>query len=199
MRRLMSLASVLLLTGCLFLSPKTPIAKMAEKYTVITGVLVAPAELKNGQKRLIIYFNEQPETTEKDQSTVMKDANGDAAVDTEGKIVPAPTTPKVADKNVLMCVAENTENKQVLINLRAYLNDSKAQGKTIFIYGTPVEGSWQEYISGVYCSITAIGFYVPTTGNYTYVLTEYGNGVFDNFSWTEFIKKLGTKAIEKAI
>ena len=196
---IMTLLVLVLSYGCTIFSPKTPIAKMAEKYTVITGVLVAPAELKNGQKRLIVYFNEQAEPTPEDKSKIMRDANGDIATDTQGKVVPAPETPKVADKNVLMCVAENQENKQVLINLRAYLNDPKAAGKTIFIYGTPVEGSWQEYISGVYCSITAIGFYVPTTGNYTYVLTEYGNGVFDNFSWTEFIKKLGSKAIDKAI
>ena len=189
------------MTGCALIYPKNRVATMAEKYTVITGVLVAPAELKNGQQRLIVYFNEQKEDESvDDKSKIMRDANGEIVVDTDGKVVRAPETPKVADKNVLMCVTENAQNKRVLINLRAYLNDAKAQGKTIFIYGTLLpDGNWKEYLSGVHCTITAIGFYVPTTGSYTYVMTEFGNGVWDNFSWTEFLKKIGSKAIDKAI
>lgn len=193
------LLSISFISGCAYFAPKTPIAKVAEKYTVITGVLVAPAELKNSNHRLIVYFNQQAEVTEKDDSKIMRDANGEIVVDTEGKVVRAPETPKAADKNVLMCVASNESNKQVLVNVREYLNDPKAQGKTIFIYGTPVNGAWQEYLSGVYCNITAIGFYVPTTGGYTYVMTEFGDGVWDNFSWTEFLKKVGSKAVDKAI
>ena len=190
---------VILFTGCALLPPKNRVATMAEEYSVITGVLVAPAELKNGQQRLIVYFNEQTEKVE-EKTEVMRDANGEVVTDTDGEVVAAPNTPNVADKNVLMCVTENAQNKRVLINLRAYLNDPKAQGKTIFIYGTLLpEGNWKEYLSGVHCTITAIGFYVPTTGSYTYVMTEFGNGVWDNFSWTEFIKKIGSKAIDKAI
>ena len=187
------------LSGCAFFTPKTPIAKVAEKYTVVTGVLVAPAELKNGNHRLIVYFNEQAETTDEDKSKIMRDANGEIVVDTEGKVVRTPETPSAAKKNVLMCVASNESNKEVLVNVREYLNDPKAQGKTIFIYGKTVNGAWQEYLSGVYCYITAIGFYVPTTGGYTYVTTEYGDGAFDNFSWTEFVKKIGSKAVDKAL
>lgn len=193
------LLSAYVFTGCTLFTPKTPIAKVAEKYTVVTGVLVAPAELKNGNHRLIIYFNEQPEPSKEEQSKIMRDANGEVVVDTEGKVVRAPDAPSASKKNVLMCVASNESNKQVLINVREYLNDPKAQGKTIFIYGKPVAGAWQEYLSGVYCSITAIGFYVPTTGGYTYVMTEFGDGVWDNFSWTEFLKKIGSKAVDKAI
>ena len=186
-------------SGCAWFTPKNKVASMAEKYTVITGVLVAPAELKNGQQRLIVYFNEQKETIE-DKSKIMRDANGEIVVDTDGKVVRAPETPRVADKNVLMCVTENDQNKRVLINLRAYLNDPKAQGQTIFIYGTLLpDGNWKEYLTGVHCTIAAIGFYVPTTGSYTYVITEFGNGVWDTFSWTEFLKKIGSKAIDKAI
>ena len=187
------------LSGCAYFAPKTPIAKVAEKYTVVTGVLVAPAELKNGNHRLIVYFNEQPEASEEDKSKIMRDANEEIVTDTEGKVVPTPDVPRASKKNVLMCIASNDSNKQVLVNVREYLNDPKAQGKTIFIYGKPIEGAWQEYLSGVSCYITAIGFYVPTTGGYTYVLTEFGDGAFDNFSWAEFIKKIGAKAIDKAL
>lgn len=186
------------LTGCSTFTPKTPIAKVAEKYTVITGVLIAPVELKNGQHRLILYFNEQKEPVGY-KSGILRDANGGVATDTEGKVVPAPETPRVAEKNVLMCVTENLNNKRVLINLREYLNDAEAQGKTIFIYGKTITGSWQEYLSGVHCYVSAIGFYVPATGTYTYVMTEYGDGVWDNFSWAEFLKKIGSKAIDKAL
>ena len=187
------------LSGCAYFTPKTPIAKVAEKYTVVTGVLVAPAELKNGNHRLIVYFNEQPEASVEDKSKIMRDANQEIVTDTEGKVVPTPDVPKAAKKNVLMCIASNESNKQVLVNVREYLNDSKAQGKTIFIYGKPINGAWQEYLSGVHCYITAIGFYVPTTGGYTYVMTEYGDGVWDTFSWTEFLKKIGSAAVDKAL
>lgn len=193
------LLSAFLLSGCALFAPKTPVAKMAESYTVITGVLAAPVELKNGQQRLIVYFNEEKDAPA-DREFLMRDGAGDVVVDMEGKAVPAPKTPKVVDKNVLMCIAENESNKRVLINIREYLNDPKAQGKTLFIYGTLLpEGQWKEYLSGVYCNIVAIGFYVPTTGSYTYVLTGFGDGVWDNFSWTEFLKKIGSKAVDKAI
>ena len=198
-RRFLTVALIFAMTGCSWFTPKTPIAKVAEKYTVVTGVLVAPAELKNGNHRLIVYFNEQPEVSEEDKSKIMRDANGEIVVDTEGKVVRTPETPSAAKKNVLMCVASNESNKEVLVNVREYLNDPKAQGKTIFIYGKTVNGAWQEYLSGVHCSITAIGFYVPTTGGYTYVMTEFGDGVWDNFSWTEFLKKIGSAAVDKAI
>lgn len=198
-RKFLTIAMIFAMTGCAFFTPKTPIAKVAEKYTVVTGVLVAPAELKNGNHRLIVYFNEQAETAEDDKSKIMRDANGEIVVDTEGKVVKTPETPPASKKNVLMCVASNDSNKEVLVNVREYLNDPKAQGKTIFIYGKTLNGAWQEYLSGVHCSITAIGFYVPTTGGYTYVTTEYGDGAFDNFSWTEFMKKLGSKAIDSAL
>lgn len=198
-RKLLTAAMVFAMNGCAYFAPQTPIAKVASKYTVVTGVLVAPAELKNGNHRLMIYFNEQAEPSEEDKGKVMRDANEDIVTDTEGQVVPVPDVPKAAKKNVLMCIASNDSNKQVLVNVREYLNDPKAQGKTIFIYGKTVDGAWQEYLSGVNCYITAIGFYVPTTGGYTYVLTEYGDGAFDNFSWTEFIKKVGAKAIDKAL
>lgn len=198
-RSFLTIAMIFAMTGCAFFTPKTPIAKVAEKYTVVTGVLVAPAELKNGNHRLIVYFNEQAEVSSEEQSKIMRDANGEIVVDTEGKVVRTPETPSAAKKNVLMCVASNESNKEVLVNVREYLNDPKAQGKTIFIYGKTVNGAWQEYLSGVYCSITAIGFYVPTTGGYTYVMTEFGDGVWDNFSWTEFLKKIGSAAVDKAI
>lgn len=198
-RRFLTVALIFAMTGCSWFTPKTPIAKVAEKYTIVTGVLVAPAELKNGNHRLIVYFNEQPEVSEEDKSKIMRDANGEIVVDTEGKVVRTPETPSAAKKNVLMCVASNESNKEVLVNVREYLNDPKAQGKTIFIYGKTVNGAWQEYLSGVHCSITAIGFYVPTTGGYTYVMTEFGDGVWDNFSWTEFLKKIGSAAVDKAI
>lgn len=187
------------LNGCAYFIPKTPIAKMAEKYTVITGVLVAPAELKNGNHRLIVYFNEQPEMSEEDTSKIMRDANEEVVVDTEGKIVPVPNVPRASKKNILMCVASNDSNKEVLVNVREYLNDPKAQGKTMFIYGSPITGAWQEFLSGVHCTIKAVGFYVPATGGYTYVMTEYGDGAFDNFSWTEFIKKVGSAAADKVL
>lgn len=198
-RKFLSIAVIFSLTGCSYFTPKTPIAKIAEKYTIITGVLVAPAELKNGKGRLIIYFNEQPEPSEEDNRRTMRDANEDVVTDTEGNEVPTPDVPRVSKKNILMCIASNSSNKDVLVNVREYLNDSKAQGKTIFIYGKSVHGSWQEYLSGVHCYITAIGFYVPTTGGYTYVMTEFGDGVWDNFSWTEFLKKVGSKAVDKAL
>ena len=184
--------------SCTALTPKTPVAKLAEKYMVTTGVLVAPAELKNGKHRLVVYFNEQAEAIDEEHSDLLRDANGEMAKDLDGSIVLAPKVPMAAKKNVLMCIASNDSNSQVLVNLREYLNDPKAQGKTIFIYGKPITGAWQEYLGGVYCYITAIGFYVPATGSYTYVMTEYGDGVFDNFSWTEFLKKLGSAAAKKA-
>lgn len=187
-------------SGCSMFKPKTPVAKMAEKYTVITGVLVAPVELKNGQQRLIVYFNQVQDPPPEDKEAVLRDGNGEIVIDMEGKVVKAPKTPNVADKNVLMCVAENQSNKRVLINLREYLNDPKAQGKTLFIYGTLLpDGQWKEYLSGVHCNVLAVGFYVPTTGNYTYILTGFGDGVWDNFSWTEFLKKIGSKAVDKAL
>jgi hypothetical protein len=198
-RKFLTVAMVLAMNGCAYFAPQTPIAKMAQKYTVITGVLVAPVELKNGNHRMIIYFNEAPEEKPEDKDKIMRDVNGEIATDTDGKVVKAPETPKAASKNVLMCVAANETHKEVLINLREYLNDPKAQGKTIFIYGTPITGAWQEYLSGVHCSITAVGFYIPTTGTYTYVMTEYGDGVWDNFSWTEFLKKVGSAAVDKAL
>jgi hypothetical protein len=187
------------LNGCTMFAPKTPIAKMATEYTVITGVLVAPVELKNGNHRMIIYFNEAPEELPEVKDKIMRDANGEIATDTDGKVVKTPETPSAAKKNVLMCVAANDSNKEVLVNLREYLNDPKAQGKTIFIYGTPINGAWNEYLSGVHCSIKAIGFFIPTTGAYTYILTAYGDGVWDNFSWTEFLKKVGSAAVDKAL
>lgn len=190
---------IILLSGCTMFTPKTPIAKVAEKYTVVTGVLVAPAELKNGNHRLIVYFNEQAETPEEDKSKIMRDANEEIVTDTEGKVVKVPDVPSAAKKNVLMCIASNDSNKDVLVNVREYLNDPKAQGKTIFIYGKPINGAWQEYLSGVHCYITAIGFYIPTTGGYTYVMTEFGDGMWDSFSWTEFLKKVGSKAVDTAL
>lgn len=195
------LLSTHILTGCASFIPKTPIAKMAEKYTVITGVLIAPVELKNGNHRMIVYFNQQAEVTKENlrRPKILEDANGEAALDTEGRVVPAPETPKTANKNILMCVAQNDSKKEVLVNVREYLNDPKAQGRTIFIYGKLIDGSWQEYLSGVHCYITSIGFYVPTTGTYTYVMTAYGDGVWDNFSWTEFLKKIGSAAVDKAL
>lgn len=190
----------LLASGCAFFHPKAPVAKMAEKYTVITGVLAAPAELKNAQKRLIVYFNEEKDAPPEPREPIVRDGNGDIVTDMEGKVIPAPKPSKIVDKDVKMCVAENDSNKRVLINIREYLNDPKAQGKTLFIYGTLLaDGQWKEYLSGVHCNIIAIGFYVPTTGNYTYILTGFGDGVWDNFSWTEFMKKLGSKALDKAI
>ena len=145
-RKFLSIAVIFTLTGCSYFTPKTPIAKIAEKYTIITGVLVAPAELKNGKGRLIIYFNEQPEPSEEDNRRTMRDANEDVVTDTEGNEVPTPDVPRVSKKNILMCIASNSSNKDVLVNVREYLNDSKAQGKTIFIYGKSVHGSWQEYL-----------------------------------------------------
>ena len=130
----------------------------------------------------------------------MRDANGEIATDTDGKVVPTPDSPSATKKDIKMCIASNENNKEVLVNVREYLNDPKAQGKTIFIYGKEIAGGqWQEYLSGVHCYITAIGFYVPTTGNYTYVMTEYGDGVWDNFSWVEFLKQIGSAAVKKAI
>lgn len=197
-RKTLCTLATLALSGCTLFNPKTPVAKIAEDYTVITGVLAAPAELKNGQQRLIIYFNQEVDTEPREP--IVRDGEGDVVTDTEGQLVPAPKTPKVVDKNVLMCVAENQSNKRVLINIREYLNDPKAQGKTLFIYGKLLQdGQWKEFLSGVHCNVIAVGFYVPTTGNYTYVLTGFGDGVWDNFSWTEFLKKIGSKAVDKAL
>ena len=155
------------LTGCAYFTHKTPIAKLAEKYTVITATLVAPAELRNGNSRLIIYFRAKEDG--------------------------------VTSSPVLMCLAANSSNKDVLVNVREYLYDSYTEGRVIYIYGKPIHGSWQEYLVGMHCYIKAIGFYVAATDSYSYLATEYGDGAFDNFSWLEFMKKLGAAAAKKAL
>src|SRR3972149_3296417 len=89
-RKFLTVAMIFALSGVSYSPPQTPIAKVASKYTVITGVLVAPAELKNSNHRLIVYFNEQAEPSEEDKSKIMRDANEEIVTDTEGKVVPTP-------------------------------------------------------------------------------------------------------------
>lgn len=180
--------NLLLLTlfccGCATFSGKTTVAKLAEQHTTITGTLVAPPNLMNGNKRLAIYLQEQPEPAPKDP--LLKDGNGATITDNDGSVMLAPKVPAVVSKEVILCITENEQNKQVLINIAAYLSDSKSQDKPIVLYGRRLDSPWHEYISGVNCTFDAIGLYVPANGQYVIIQSVFGDGMFDQMDWKDF-------------
>ena len=188
-------------TGCSTITTnlmKPDVAKLAEKYLTLTGTLAAPPVLMNSNHRLVLFFSEQSKP-ELDNSVLMRDGNGDITTDTDGVVVVAPKPEKEVAKEVLTCVAENEQNKQVLINVRTYLNDPKAAGKVIYIYGRKIDGPWNEYTSGMNFYIEAVGLYVPASAQYVVITTGFGDGMFDQVSWISFMKQVGMTAIKSAL
>ncbi len=175
---------LILLTGCLT-SGKTTVAKLAEQHTTITGTLVAPPTLMNGNKRLALYLQEQPNPEPKD--ALLHDGNGDLPTTQDGNIILAPKVPSALTKEVILCITENEQNKQVLVNITSYLNDAKAQDKPIFLYGRRLDSPWHEYVSGVNCTFDAIGLYVPASGQYVVIQSSFGDGLFDSMDWRSFV------------
>lgn len=187
-------------TGCASvggpLSGRPSVVKLAQKYTIITGVTAAPPKLMNGNKRLLVFLAEEPNPDKPEP--IMQNADGSAATDTNAQVIVVPKIDKQATKEVIMCIAENTDNKQVLVNIQDYLTDTKAQGKPIIIYGRRLDSAWNEYITGIGCYINAISFYVPETGTYAIVATDYGDGILDTMDWKSFMVMVAKTAIKFA-
>jgi hypothetical protein len=185
------------LSACAMFGSKETVAKLAEQHTTITGTLVAAPTLMNSNKRLALYLQEQPEPAPKDP--LMKDGNGDTTTTPDGTVVLAPKVPSALNKEVILCITENEQNKQVLINIAEYLNDPKAQGKPVFLYGRRLDSAWHEYVSGVNCTFDAIGLYVPANGQYVVIQSIFGDGLFDQTDWKEFaitVVKTGIKFVK---
>lgn len=191
----------LLSTGCAAIggpfSPRPSVVKLAEKFSIITGTIAAPPKLMNGNRRLLVFLAEEPEP-EKPNDKVAQNADGSAVTDTNEQVLSIPRVDKQVPKVVSMCVAENADNKQVLINIEAYLSDPKAASKPIIIYGKRLDSAWNEYVTGINCYINAISFYVPETGTYAIVTTDYGDGLLDQTDWKSFVVMVGKTAIKFA-
>lgn len=201
MKRLPFLALLALLsTGCTtvpFFHERPTVTALAKEYVTITGTLVAPPELRNGNIRLFIALQTEPEPAA-NNDVLAHDANGDSVVDTGGQVVAAPKPNTAVAKEVLLCVAENTDNKQVLINIAEYLKDPKAANKPVFLYGRRIDSAWKEFVTGINCYVNAVGVYVPSTGQYAVITTEYGDGMFDSVDWKSFLVTVGKTAIKFA-
>jgi hypothetical protein len=174
---------------------KPNVVKLAQKYTIITGTVAAPPKLMNGNRRLLVFIAEEPNPDK--QEPILPNADGSAATDTNGIVVNPPVN-KQANKEVAMCIAENLDNKQVLVNIEGYLTDPKANGKPIIIYGKRLDSAWNEYVTGINCYINAISFYVPETGTYAIVTTDYGDGIFDTMDWKSFLAMVVKTGIKYA-
>ena len=187
MKHILCATLALALTACASSMPfsgRPTVAKLSENFTTITGTVAAPPQLKNGGKRLFIYIAEEPNPVTPDK--VVHDGDGSVATDITGQVVVALPN-KVTAKDVSLCVAENTDNKQVLANIADYLNDPKAAGKVVYIYGKRVDSAWNEYVTGISCYINAIGFYVPESGSYIILTTDFGDGILDTMDWKSFV------------
>ncbi len=195
----LAVAVCVICTGCAILGGGKPtVAKLAQQHETITGQLAAPPNLMNSNKRLALFLQEEPNPT-KDNSTVMHDGNGDPSTTQDGSVVLAPKVPSVVSKEVILCITENEQNKQVLINIAEYLKDPKAQGKPVFLYGRRIDSAWHEYVSGVNCTFDAIGLYVPESGQYVVIQSIFGDGLFDQTDWTAFavtVFKTGIKFVK---
>jgi hypothetical protein len=192
-----TIIALLGLSGCAMFGSKQTVAKLAEQHTTITGTLVAAPTLMNSNKRLALYLQEQPEPEPKD--VLMKDGNGDTTTTPDGTVVLAPKVPSAVGKEIILCITENEQNKQVLINIAEYLKDPKAQGKPVFLYGRRLDSAWHEYVSGVNCTFDAIGLYVPANGQYVVIQSIFGDGLFDQTDWTAFavtVFKTGIKFVK---
>lgn len=192
--------SALLTSACMgpLGSGKPTVAKLAQQHETITGTLAAPPNLMNGNKRLALFLQEEPNPT-KDTNVLMQDGNGDTATTEDGTVVLAPKVPSAVSKEVILCITENEQNKQVLVNIAEYLKDSKAQGKPVFLYGRRLDSAWHEYVSGVNCTFDAIGLYVPESGQYVVIQSIFGDGLFDQTDWTAFavtVFKTGIKFVK---
>lgn len=188
----------LLFSGCAMFGTKQTVAKLAEQHTTIQGTLVAPPTLMNSNKRLALFLQEEPNPT-RDTSTIMHDGNGDTSTTSDGTIVLAPKVPSVVSKEIVLCITENEQNKQVLINIAEYLKDPKAANKPVFLYGRRLDSAWHEYVSGVNCTFDAIGLYVPDSGQYVVIQSIFGDGLFDQTDWTAFavtVVKTGIKFVK---
>jgi hypothetical protein len=111
------------------------------------------------------------------------------------------TDKKLQDKfEIMVAVGENTEKEKVLSAIRDKLLASP--NETVFLYGSKVDGPWQEYIDGIDFEFIAIGLYNPNSTAYEIILANYGTRTMDalrSVSWTGFIKTLGQAAIKKAL
>lgn len=190
----------LLTSGCAIFGSKQTVAKLAEQHTTIQGTLAAPPNLMNGNKRLALYLQEEPEPEPK--SAVLQDGNGETVVTPApdgGTVVLAPKVPSVISKEIILCITENDQNKQVLENIAEYLKDPRAATKPVFLYGRRLDSAWHEYVSGVNCTFDAIGLYVPESGQYVVIQSIFGDGLFDQTDWKEFaitVVKTGIKFVK---
>lgn len=102
---------------------------------------------------------------------------------------------------VFVCLAVNTERKDILIDLKARLMEGI--NEPVFIFGFPNESRhYEEIIQGVDFHVVAVGFWVPQTEKYSYRIANYSKTTREalrSMEWGNFLKRIGKLAVDKAL
>ena len=110
-----------------------------------------------------------------------------------------PTIDGAFKGEVVVCVAFNDENKNLLKKLNDKLVGNE---KELVIFGSNIEGSWQEYMDGIDVNVYAISFYNLNAQKYQTIITGYGGrfrDVVKSMSWNQFLIEVGKKAAKAAL
>lgn len=106
---------------------------------------------------------------------------------------------KDENEDVMVAIATNHENDNLLQNLAKRL---VSVNETVFLFGQPVNGRYEEYLEGVDFEILALSYLDENSDSYMTVITTYGDRVGDlirSMGWTQFLKNVGKKAVEAAL
>jgi hypothetical protein len=100
---------------------------------------------------------------------------------------------------IIVALAENEQEGKVLANLAERLKNSN---EVAFLYGYRINKTYKEYSEGIDFIIVAVGVYLPYAEKYVVVHTDYGEGMMHairDVSWGDFLKKVASGAVKKAL
>jgi hypothetical protein len=100
---------------------------------------------------------------------------------------------------ILVCIAENGENKRLLERLHRQLVNTE---EPILILGERIEGTYKEYLEGVDFRVSVVAYYDPTARRYIPIITAYGDSIGDllkRLEWKRFLYEMGKGAAKAVI
>jgi hypothetical protein len=186
----LSLASLSM--GCTSLGWRHSAAEYANEFVNKQGIKAAAPVLLDGNHRLMIFLErEEPKPEKVPKEEILLDAE-------TGEKVPTPRKRELekANKVITVAIAENEENKGVLVKLHKLLMEN--EGTTIYLHGKEIGAGqrWNEYADGLDFYVVACGVYVPSAHKYFIIQTTYGDHWMDSISWTAFVKTVFKQGVD---
>jgi hypothetical protein len=164
----------------------------AKEFTTESGILAAAPILLDGNHRLMLFL-EKPPVAEKKPKPLTDAMTGEA--------LPEPSEEELeqAKREIIVAIAENEENSDILVRLHKLLVESG--GTPIYIYGKQIpRGSrWKEYADGIDFYVVAVGVFVPSANKPFIIQTTYGDHWTDSIEWRGFVVKVlksGVKVVK---